>query len=448
MEKVKKFFDFEVQNKLFDIVDQYGLRPWEAVRYEVMMSVLYKPIIHFSEFKTPFLLFRLLYLLEKLMRFSIYLFTHNNKENLFVLCSRDKKDGILYDKILDRLYALVDKNTSFTIETKETYHQQNYKYGKSVAPDISHYLAKISTSWYDYGDIIKMVKQEFPESSITITKMNKCYREFVTEYKFYRHILRRCHIKRIFLVQNGIRKGLFAAANEMGIKMIELQHGQISVNHPAYSYPSEALIPSSKVYHPDYLLTFGPFWSKNRHYPGVEDLVIGNESYAEDIGKSNTNTNTNKKLLVISNNIEGKLLAKRIDEVLAYDPTFFFFFKLHPDQYNEYEYYNNYFRSTDRVIVISNQQSINQLLSQCEGVFLNDSTVELEALRMGRKVFVLTEQYFECMDFVLGEEGVYACKDINEFFAKYKQSQNVTLQPRDDFFCKFDEKVAKKMLRI
>lgn len=446
MEQVKIFFDFEIQNRLFDIVDQYGLKPWEAVRYEVMNSVLYKKNSYIAKFeKSPFYT-RIFNAIGKLIKFSIYLHTHKNRDNLFVLCSRDKKDGQFYDKISDGLYTLADKSTCFTLDTIETYCSPDYKYGNDVAPDISRYYAKFSVIKYDYNIIYKLVKDNFPDSSITIDIMNKCYREFVTEYKFYKLILRNCHIKRVFLVQNGIRKGIFAAANEKGVKVIELQHGQISAKHPVYSYPNDPSITESKIYHPDYLLLFGPFWSKYRHYPGVVNYVIGNESYAGDIG--NNYTQGNKKLLVISNIEEGALLAKRIEEVLDRDQSFFFFFKLHPNQYMEFEAYKKLFEGKKRIEVVSYQQSVNQLLCQCEGVFLNDSTVELEALSMGKKVFVLKEQNYHTMDYIFGEEGVYACNDIDEFIENYKKSLNVTLAPREDIFCKYDKNVATKMLNV
>lgn len=444
MDKVNQFFDFEINNNLYDIVDEYGLKPWESVRYEVMLRVLHNSFSSISKHDRPSIPVRLWNVLCRLTRWSFYTLSHPKKDNLFYLCSRDKINGILYDKISDKLYNIVDRNNCFSVESMGSYLQPNYKYGSGVTPDMTAFFAKYTKYYYDFSEIYNLIKSTFPECTITIDVMNACYRQFVTEYKYYKVLFRWCQTKRVFVVQNGIRKGLFAAANELGIKLIELQHGQISVNHPAYSYPSECLIPASKIYHPDILLTFGSFWSKNRNYPGVKDLVIGNDSYADSIEMPDTHGN--KKLLVISNHLEGELLAKRVKEVLARDPEFYFFFKLHPDQYMDYELYKACFEGFDRVEVVSNQFTINQLLSQCEGLFLNDSTVELEALRVGRKVYVLTEQYYLVMDFVLGEPGIYACKDIDEFLEKYECHKNERLSPRDDLFSIFNSELAEEIL--
>lgn len=447
MEIVNRFFDFEMRNGLFDIVDQYGLRPWEAIRYEVMMRVLHDSSPSFVSINTrsPFNI-RLKTILNKLYKSFLYILCHRNRENLFYLCSRDKKEGSLYDKVSDDLYNLVDKNSRFTIESTVSYLEPNYKYGSEVSPDIPLFFAKFVHYKYDFSDILEHLRKEFPSCSIDINVMNECYRLFVTEYKFYKLLFRWCRTKRVFMVQNGIRKGMFAAANELGVTIFELQHGQISMNHSAYSYPCEEYLSATKIYHPNYLLTFGAFWTKNRCYPGVENIVLGNNSYGEVI--DSPDVHGNKKLLVISNNIEGPLLADRVMEVLKKDSTFMFYFKLHPNQFSEFEVYKSRFNDFDRVEVVSNQQSINQLLAQCEGVFLNQSTVELEALRIGRKVFVLTEQRYEAMDFVFGEEGVYLCKDVDEFLEKYEKNKDVKLTPRDDLFVKFDENVARRVIQL
>ncbi len=176
----------------------------------------------------------------------------------------------------------------------------------------------------------------------------------------------------------------------------------------------------------------------------MSDIVLGNDSYSENAEVPNVNGNG--KLLVISNIIEGELLAKRVKEVLNKSNKFIFFFKLHPNQFDEFEHYKKIFEGEERVQVVSNQQTINQLLIECEAILLNDSTVELEALRMGKKVFVLTEQLYEEMDFVLGEEGVYACKDSDEFLEKYEENKDIQLPLRNDFFVPFKQHVARQLL--
>lgn len=447
MVKVCDLFDFEIDNHLFDIKDKNGLRPWEAVRYYVMMNLLYNTSTDCtSENQIRKDYNRILRILCSLFRFGKYFIKHRNTDVLFMLCTRDRKGNQYFDKVSEGIYSVVNKKLCFTIETTNNNYQINYKYGKDIAPYIVGFFSKICRASYDYSEIYKLLKENFPSITISKESMNDYYRQFVGEYKFYRCFLSLTHFKKIVLVQNGIRKGFFAAANECGIKVYELQHGQISYNHPAYSYPDESRLSASKIYHPDYLLTLGPFWIKNRFYPGVEDIVIGNDYYSEK--QDVDDVAGNKKLIVISNNLEGELLAKRVEEVIEKDPEFFFYFKLHPNQYEEYDYYKRRFEKNSSVEVVSNQQTINQLLAKCEGIFLNQSTVELEALRLGRKVFILKEQNYRAMDYVFDEKGVYACDNVDAFLEEYEIHKNEKLQTRNDLFSSFDVNKAKELLEI
>jgi hypothetical protein len=444
MEKVEKFFLFETKNSLFDIVDKHGLRPWDGIRYYVLMSILRSSSPPAFSTDGTLRSGKVWYTIKRIISFLLYFLRHRKCDTFFLLCSRDKKNNVYYDKISNDTYELADKKNCFTIETTDNYRLDNYKYGVDVCPTISNVFSRLYHIHFDFSEIYSLVKDEFPNFSLSIEDLNHYYNRFWGQYKFYSFVFGNSKIRKTFFVQNDIQKGLIAAANEKGVELFEFQHGQISRNHPAYSYPVIDSEYTSLIYHPNYLLTFGEFWSKNRYYPGVSDIVLGNDSYSENAEVPNVNGNG--KLLVISNIIEGELLAKRVKEVLNKSNKFIFFFKLHPNQFDEFEHYKKIFEGEERVQVVSNQQTINQLLIECEAILLNDSTVELEALRMGKKVFVLTEQLYEEMDFVLGEEGVYACKDSDEFLEKYEENKDIQLPLRNDFFVPFKQHVARQLL--
>lgn len=246
------------------------------------------------------------------------------------------------------------------------------------------------------------------------------------------------------MVQNGIQKGVFAAAHDMNVEVFELQHGQISHNHPAYSYPDSPEVPASKVYHPSKLLIFGDFWVKDRYYPGVENIIIGNDSY---VGKTRlTDTNGNKRILVISDKFEGPMLINFVKGIHGFDPTLSFFFKLHPNQYQDFSFYQKAFDSYPCVNVISDSQSINELINQSEALLVVQSTTELEALRDGKKVFVVKGGAYQVMDFVLNEHGVYLIDSAESFVETFNKEASVRLLPRTDLFSKFDRTVAEGLL--
>lgn len=446
MELTERFFEFELKNSLFDIRDKNGLRPWEAVRYFVMKSMMKETSDKILIYQKKSFCIEVLQKFYRILEFLHYTISHRNSKNLFLLCSRDIKDGVYYDKISDGLYSLVDESSRFVIESMDKYKGRDYKYDGYAIQNIESVFFRLIRGKFDFSSIYDLIKKEFPQSSLTIDDLNKRYNQFLGEYYFFKLIFRFTHVTKVYLIQCGIKKGLFAAANEKKVKLIELQHGQISINHLLYSYPNNINLSADMIYHPDYLLTFGDFWSKNRHYPGVKDIVIGNILYKNDEVVSDNRGN--KVLLVVSNKTEGKLLAKRVIEVLKRKPDFFFYFKLHSNQFEEFNIYKDQFMEYEQVEVISNQKSVKQLLGICEAVLLNDSTVELEALRLGRKVFVLTEQNYLDMDYVLNEKGVYACKDVDDFLNKYDTHKDEQLEPQKAFFMGYDDRVARDIVSI
>lgn len=446
MKRIDDFFDFEVKNKLFDIVDEDGHRPWEAIRYYACCNVINPIAISHMPYGGISVFKRAWHFLSMACSFFVYLMSQRNRRIMFLLCSRDKQDGLYYDKISNDLFKLVDKSQTLALDT--VWHSSDYKYKglSSCASSIISLSSYIPHKYcsFSYDSINAKLKDHFPDFNLTVDEMMNYYHEFKVQYYFYKLLFRYSGIKKLFMVQNGIQKGLMAAAHEMGVEVIELQHGQISRNHPAYSYPNCIEVSEEKIYHPAKLLTFGSFWHHGRFYPGVENIVIGNNSYANRAEMPSTAGN--KRVLVISNKGDGELLALHVKEILSKDNTFFFFFKLHPNQYEEFGYYKEMFGDSPNVQVYSNELSINQLLAKVDAIFLVQSTAELEALRVGRKVYIIGESNYQVMDFVFGEKGVYLVKDALDFIYCYYKHIDDLISPRDDLFMPFQSDVAKMLL--
>ncbi len=440
----EQFFDFELKNGLFDIVDSRGLRPWEAVRYYVYSRVYSnREPVEFKTSSNNITLKRVLLFIRRKISFIVYILQHLNSPYLFLLCSRDKKDGIYYDKISGNLFDCVDKKKTFAIDS--CFHDFNYKYkGLTCENSLLLLINKFVVAKYDFSYILNIIKSQYPTVKIEIKELEKWYATFLTQYYCYKILFKLSRTKKMFMVQNGVLKGIFAAANELGVEVIEFQHGQISINHPAYSYPSELEVDSSKIYHPSALLVFGEFWTRNRNYPGVKNIIIGNEFYYKD--NSHSIRPVDKHFLVISDRFEGGRLVKYVKSILDIDSSFSFDFKLHPNQYEEKNYYEKEFYSYKNVKVVSDEKTIIELLSISEGILVVQSTVELEALRDGKKVFVIKEGSYRLMDFVLSEPGIYLIDSANIFIDKYKMSSNDKIIPRGDLFDKYNTSVVANLI--
>lgn len=438
-----EFFEFEIKNKLFDIIDNKGLRPWEAVRYWVYFNISHKGQGgHVSE-PRPSLFVRLLHFINEIIFSLIYLLTHKKCEYLCIFSSRDLKDEEYYDKISDNLYHLLDKEKTIGIETYNVHGKYKYK-GYTCSAIVETIVKYFVRCKFDFTPVQKLIQERFPGYDMNLSDLEGWYRIFVSQYLFYKFIFNHYGIRKVFMVQNGIHKGLFAAANELGIEVNEYQHGQISRNHLAYSYPDNTEITPSNIYHPTRLMLFGEFWGKGRVYPGVKNVTLGNDAYAESAEW--VDIKGNKCILVISNREEGKMLAELVKGILNIDKEFTFYMKLHPNQYTEVDDYKNIFENYPNVNVITNDDTVNHLLSRSEAILVVQSTAELEALQAGRKVYVVKYGSYEFMDFVFNEPGVYQITNSHDFIESYNQYRDEVIKPRKDFFVRYNEDVAKSII--
>ncbi len=89
-----------------------------------------------------------------------------------------------------------------------------------------------------------------------------------------RRLMQPLGARRLAYVGTHGPSGLVAAAQDLGMETVELQHGLITPYHPAYHFVGRPHVP----YAPDRLLTVGEFWECSAELPGnTRTSVIGSE---------------------------------------------------------------------------------------------------------------------------------------------------------------------------
>jgi hypothetical protein len=112
---------------------------------------------------------------------------------------------------------------------------------------------------------------------------------------------------------------LIHAARLNNMVVAEYQHGAISRGHDAYNV-ADALV-ASKSFHkilPEYLLTYGNWWSNQANIP-VKKIAVGNPHLSESIAALAPVAERKKKVLVLGDGIETDLyleLASRVYEIV------------------------------------------------------------------------------------------------------------------------------------
>lgn len=113
---------------------------------------------------------------------------------------------------------------------------------------------------------------------------------------------------------------LIHAARLNNIVVAEYQHGAISKGHEGYNVAD--ILSSSELYKkvlPDYLLTYGNWWSNQTNMP-VKKIAIGNPHLTDSLKKVGVKQIKSNKLLILGNGIETELyidFASRIYRLIA-----------------------------------------------------------------------------------------------------------------------------------
>lgn len=125
-------------------------------------------------------------------------------------------------------------------------------------------------------------------------------------YRAYRRLMRAVAPKLLLGSSGcyGIHAPLIAAARDLGIVTAEYQHGAISAGHDAYNFAPAIF--ENEAYRrtlPQYLLTYGRWWSEQVHAP-VECVDIGYPARDEKIRRLKETGTGERTVLILGDGIE------------------------------------------------------------------------------------------------------------------------------------------------
>ncbi|TCO47474.1 hypothetical protein EV646_10523 [Kribbella antiqua] len=140
----------------------------------------------------------------------------------------------------------------------------------------------------------------------------------------YRALLRRHRIKTVYVVVAYFHQHIVGAARDLGIRVVELQHGAISPFHLGYSYPGRPVVADQ----PDELWCFGSYWTDVAELPaGMSTSVIG-APYLPAVGQKDPN-----RVVFLSQGTVGSELLHVAQAVAKENPGLEVLFRLHPSEH-------------------------------------------------------------------------------------------------------------------
>jgi hypothetical protein len=212
-------------------------------------------------------------------------------------------------------------------------------------------------------------------------------RIFFIQKHGYRKIFKRTSAKYVFAV-NAARMPLQAAAQSLGMKVIEIQSGVFSKYSLQFSWPSSPKI----EYIPNEIWTWGDYWTSGIERAGGQWVrVIGSTEEFESIRERHI-PKVAGQVVVLSQPLIGlDILAAAVDFAAA-RPDLKVIFKLHPR--NEIEEFAGYLAglsgsAPSNLSLMQFEKSSLEVIAESEisvGVF---STALIEAAGLGAKVAII-----------------------------------------------------------
>jgi hypothetical protein len=181
---------------------------------------------------------------------------------------------------------------------------------------------------------------------------------------FYKCLLNQVDPEVVIVVVSYGKEIFIEACNNANISVVELQHGVIDKDHLAYSYPKG----QTKSTFPDYIFTWGDFWSENVNFPIANERVISvGYPYLEQQYKKYDNSESTNQILFISQGTIGEKLSKFAVEVeqhlnIDYD----LIYKLHPGEYEQWENKYPWLLDTNIEVIDSSEPPLYKLFAESD----------------------------------------------------------------------------------
>ena len=246
----------------------------------------------------------------------------------------------------------------------------------------------------------------------------------------------------VLLSQNGIEKAMFSAARELGIPLIEAQHGLINRTHPAYSYSPRIDYRGLDTF-PKVFLTFSSYWSDACYYPVEHCVAIGNDDFFVERSTAEAGR---EDVIFISADIYHKKLAPWLKAAAERLPARSFKYKLHPNQHADFETVRDELAVFPNVEVVPGDVPARQLLEGATCVVMISSTLAYEAVQSGRRLCIIPEMNYQVHEDLFGLSGVTVPLHVDELVDSIAASSQ--FERSVTFFDRFNESRATELIKL
>lgn len=390
----QRILDFEAKHNLLDLEHNW-LQYWLLVRNDILNKLNGNKSIAPSWKATTDK-----YLWKKIVKLTVKSFFSTKKEkDLWIIGSprRTNLDSRFTDtftiglkkRLKEEWISYQDYEKIFPIE----FRPKDNPSQKILYLEILWYLGSLvykirRYNKIDNSDLFEKFAEEFG-ASINLRKMvNEYYYKFNIMSKLISYKINTIKPKWVIVVTSYslIHQAIIYSANKAWIETIELQHGTISKNHIAYTFP--------KAYRsnilPRKIFTFWEFRNKIIHLPDSTKKISIWFPYLESKYKTDIQKNKNDVLVISQRTIWSEMIDI-ISKTMKQDKNnkYHFHYKLHPGEFDKINEYKKHIENHNNITFYKGETDIYSLLSLCEMQIGCYSTAVYEWYTLWLKTIIL-----------------------------------------------------------
>jgi hypothetical protein len=425
----KDFTEFESEISASEIQVQ-GISVWENMRFGLFKSLIEKTGIRSNKSTDNRVNLKDKLNVVKLSLKNLFIknpFMAGQKPVIFFGHRRRKEDinGSHEDIYCDPIISELDEDYLYLEEPNGLKHKapkaENVRYLDSIKflPKI---LYKLISRFYSLDkeeqEKVKMLNdrlnQRYDVEVDIMEKVRKTCFESNVARPLYKYMLKRIDPEiAIFVVSYG-RETQIQACKEMDIPTVELQHGIIHKSHMGYHYPQ------AKDNFPDYIFTFGAYWTDKADYPIEENKIIpvGYPYLEREIQRYNS-VERKDQVLFISQPTVAQDLSKMAAKLSEKNLNFEVIYKLHPSNYDDWEEKYECLEKADVKVIDHDRKPLYQLFKESKTQVGVNSTAIYEGLAMSLETFIVDLPGSGIMDDLVPEYAQKA-SDAEELKKKMK----------------------------
>ena len=230
-EFTKKFFQMEIDCQLFLLKSKDNTYLWDCVRYDVfsyVYNIVSKRDINSSK---PNMSIGKILWVSLFQYFYFYLFAFfyflKAPKYLILSASRHQRGGLFIDIISDDIVSELD-GTVVSLDTNSFYWKNIFKLPLKKQTKVYKVIPIIFTKSTEVNFIEEIKSSIIKHFKVSLDneELHGIISHSISIYKstkyYYKMLFRIKKPVAVFLVQDGIQKGLFEAANESKVPVIEL----------------------------------------------------------------------------------------------------------------------------------------------------------------------------------------------------------------------------------